>query len=50
MQLPLAGSAMVDLALQGGIRGSQDIVQELFLRFGFSVSAGEVWFKPFIRE
>jgi hypothetical protein len=50
MQLPLAGSAMVDLALQGGVRGSQDIVQELFLRFGFSVSAGEVWFKPFIRE
>ena len=50
MQLPLAGSAMIDLALQAGIRGSAELVRESFLRFGFSVSAGEVWFRPFIRE
>ena len=50
MQLPIAGSAMIDIALQGGKRGSSDLVQEMFLRFGFSVSAGEVWFRPFIRE
>ncbi|MFM8456260.1 MAG: hypothetical protein ACKOAK_05790 [Ignavibacteria bacterium] len=50
MQLPIAGSAMIDLALQGGMRGNTELVRELFLRCGFSVSAGEVWFKPFIRE
>lgn len=50
MQLPIAGSAMIDLALQGGMRGNSELVRELFLRCGFSVSAGEVWFKPFIRE
>lgn len=50
MQMPLAGSAMIDLAVQGGIRGTTDLVRELFLRCGFSVSIGEVWFKPFIRE
>jgi hypothetical protein len=50
MQLPIAGSAMIDLAVQGGMRGNTDLVREMFLRCGFSVSAGEVWFKPFIRE
>ena len=50
LQLPIAGSAMIDLALQGGMRGNTELVRELFLRCGFSVSAGEVWFKPFIRE
>lgn len=50
MQIPIAGSAMIDLALQGGMRGNTELVRELFLRCGFSVSAGEVWFKPFIRE
>jgi hypothetical protein len=50
MQLPIAGTAIIDLAVQGGMRGNADLVRELFLRCGFSVSAGEVWFKPFIRE
>ena len=50
MNIPIAGSAMIDLALQAGIRGKSAIVEEQFLRFGFSISAGEQWFKPFPRE
>jgi len=50
MNIPIAGSAMIDLALQAGIRGKSAIVEEQFLRFGFSISAGEIWFKPFPRE
>jgi hypothetical protein len=50
MNIPIAGSAMIDLALQAGIRGKSAVVEEQFLRFGFSISAGEQWFKPFPRE
>ena len=52
MQLPVSPSAMLDVALTGGSRGTagNGTVSELFLRFGFSVSIGEVWFQPFARE
>jgi hypothetical protein len=50
LQIPVAGSAMADLAVQAGIRGTEQIVRENFLRFTISLSIGEVWFKPFPRE
>ena len=50
MQLPVSGSAMIDLGLQAGIRGMDAAIKESFLRFSFSISAGEIWFKPFARE
>lgn len=52
MQIPVSQSAMLDVAMTGGSRGAtgSGIVRELFLRFGFSVSIGEVWFQPFARE
>ncbi len=52
MQLPISQSAMFDVALTGGSRGSaaNGAVREMFLRFGFSASIGEIWFQPFVRE
>lgn len=52
MQLPVSQSAMLDMAITGGSHGSatNGAVRELFLRFGFSASIGEIWFQPFVRE
>lgn len=49
---PVGGNSIADIALTGGMRGtgvSAD-VQELFLRAIFTMSIGEQWFKPFVRE
>ncbi len=52
MQIPVSYSAMLDVALTGGSRGvaSNGALRELFMRFGFSASIGEIWFQPFARE
>lgn len=50
--LPVGGNSIVDIAITGGLRGTgvSSHLQELFLRGVFSMSIGEQWFKPFLRE
>ncbi len=52
MQLPLPGTAVIDAAVNAGLRGTtnNDLVNEYFVRLSFSFSIGETWFKPFKRE
>ncbi len=52
MQIPFAGSMVVDFSFILGYRSSGDsrLVNEYFGRFGFDISIGETWFKPFMRE
>lgn len=49
---PIGGNSIADIALTGGMRGTgvSTDVQELFLRAIFTMSIGEQWFKPFVRE
>jgi len=49
---PVGGNSIADVAITGGIRGtgnSSDL-RELFLRAIFTMSIGEQWFKPFVRD
>ncbi len=49
---PLGGQAMVDAALVTGMRGVQSFsgIVEWFGRLTFTLSIGEIWFKPFVRD
>ncbi len=52
MQMPFAGSVIVDVSFGLGYRSSGDarLVNEYFGRLGFDISIGETWFVPFKRE
>lgn len=52
VQLPIARNAYLDGAMTGGTRGTtaNGLARELFVRFSFSASIGETWFKPFKRD
>jgi hypothetical protein len=52
MQMPFAGSMIVDLSFIFGHRTANDarLVKEYFIKFGIDISMGETWFKPFLRE
>lgn len=52
VQLPVARRVIFDLAVTGGVRGTNTsgLTQELFGRFSFSVNVGEIWFQPLFRE
>lgn len=52
VDLPVGGSAILDLALQGGrrARGDGEGLSELYAKMTFTLSIGETWFKPFARE
>lgn len=49
---PLGGSAIVDLGLNAGTRTSSVTggMDELFGRMTVTVSIGEIWFRPFVRD
>ncbi len=52
MALPLPNSGILDLSAQIGNRGTtaNNNINELFMRFNFSLSIGETWFVPFKRD
>lgn len=52
LQIPIAGTSFLDASITAGIRGTvaQGMVEERYLRFAFSYSIGETWFKPFARQ
>jgi hypothetical protein len=49
---PLGGQAMVDAGIYAGMRGPSgpDELSELFAKITVTVSIGETWFKPFVRD
>ncbi|GAB5465910.1 MAG: membrane protein [Candidatus Kapaibacteriales bacterium] len=52
LTLPLPGTALIDLGLQAGQRGTikSGLVKESFIRMNFSLSIGDTWFIPFERD
>jgi hypothetical protein len=52
VNVPLAGSAIIDAAINIGKRGTSqnNLINEYFGRIMIDVSIGETWFKPFKRE
>ena len=52
MDMPVVGSAMVNLAFTFGSRGTTNagLVRELFGRLTLDLSIGEIWFVPFRRN
>lgn len=51
-EIPIVGSAKLDLSLVMGYRGTLDkgLIRDYFARFNFNLSMGETWFVPFKRE
>lgn len=49
---PVGGNSIIDMSLTGGWRGTGQAsdIRELFMRAIFTMSIGEQWFKPFVRE
>lgn len=52
ISFPLGGHAMIDAAVQAGWRGpgTGSTLTDLFGKLNVTVSIGETWFKPFVRE
>lgn len=51
LSAPIEGSAIIDLSLTFGKRGTQDngLIEEYFGRLSVGLSIGDVWFKPYRR-
>jgi len=52
LDFPVGGAAILDAALQGGRRARSDGegLSELYARMTFTLSIGELWFRPFARD